>query len=429
MSDEFERTKSNNEDPGTITMNERNVAGKAQPTKKEKQRKSKPPAADAAINTIATGANEHYPSESLNEELLRVLTEVRNGNLGARMPAGQDGINGKICDTLNEILLKNQKKPADSTHGGHVIDKNARMHHRIHEQHLVAANKLLEKEIQERRKSEDKIRHLNHQLMENINKLKSSNEELERFAYVASHDLQEPLRKIILFSDQLSIKYHDVLGTDGQDFVKRITKASERLRILIKNILTFSRSASSADPSETTDLNTLIDSILSDLEVCIDQKKAIFQVSRLPELKIIPEQFRQLFQNLVINALKFSKPNTPPVVRIYGRKAKGREIVGITANRADESFYCIYVEDNGIGFEQKYADEIFTLFKRLNSYDKFEGTGIGLSICKKIADKHHGHITATSTVGQGSTFIIAVPVPSNFEAPASISVDFTGHTN
>jgi signal transduction histidine kinase len=299
-----------------------------------------------------------------------------------------------------------------------VYRKNRQL--RIQEQHLIAANKLLEKEVLERTKSEEKVRLLNHQLMDNINRLKASNEELERFAYVASHDLQEPLRKIILFSDQLSIKYRDVLREDGQDFVERIMKASERMRVLIKNILTFSRSSSTAEHYELTDLNALIDGILSDLEVSIEQKKAILDVARLPELKIIPELFRQLFQNLIINALKFTRDDTQPVIRIYGRKVRGKDVTGITAKRADESFYCIYVQDNGIGFDQKYANEVFTLFKRLNSNDKFEGTGIGLAICKKIIDKHHGQITVTSKENEGSTFMIAIPVPQDFGVPALI---------
>lgn len=289
------------------------------------------------------------------------------------------------------------------------------------EQRLVAANKLLETEIKERRNSEEKIRLLNHQLMENINRLKASNEELERFAYVASHDLQEPLRKIILFSDQLSLKYRGIINEDGQDFIDRIMKASERMRVLIKNILTFSRSSSATEPFEATDLNQIIEGILSDLEVYVEQKKATFNIERLPELKIIPEQFRQLFQNLIINALKFSRDAVPPQIHIYGHKIKGSEIAGITANRAQESFYCIFVRDNGIGFEQKYADEIFTLFKRLNSYDKFEGTGIGLSICKKIVDKHGGHISVTSKTGEGSTFVIALPVPHDFVEPVVVN--------
>ena len=278
------------------------------------------------------------------------------------------------------------------------------------EQRMAAANRLLEKEIRERIASEEKVHLLNKQLLENITRLKASNEELERFAYVASHDLQEPLRKIILFSDQLSMKYKDALTDEGRNFIDRIMKASERMRMLIKNILSFSKTASSSDAFEHTDLNELLDGILSDLEVSIEQKNAVVRVSKLPSLKIAPAQFRQLFQNLIINSLKFSKETEPPLITIYAEKSRGLPISDAKYDVYNEVFYNIYIKDNGIGFEQKYANEIFTLFKRLNSYDKFEGTGIGLSICKKIIDHHGGFISAVSDVGVGTTFVVSLPV-------------------
>ncbi len=278
------------------------------------------------------------------------------------------------------------------------------------EQKMAAANRQLEKEIIEKIKSEERVNQLNRQLVENITRLKETNEELERFAYVASHDLQEPLRKIILFSDQLSYKYGSILKEEGNDFIERIMKASQRMGVLIKNILSFSRSSANSDSFEETNLNTLIDGILSDLEVSIEQKKAVITVDKLPVLKIIPGQFRQLFQNLIINALKFSKPNCKPEIHIFSEKIKGMQLAGISQDQYNDDYCNIYIRDNGIGFEQKYADEIFILFKRLNSYDKFEGTGIGLSICKKIVEKHKGYIAASGKVGEGATFVISLPL-------------------
>lgn len=281
---------------------------------------------------------------------------------------------------------------------------------RMQEQRVAAANRLLEKEIQERIQSEDKVKLLNAQLVENINQLKATNEELERFAYVASHDLQEPLRKIILFSDQLAIKYNAILKEEGCNSVERIMKASERMQMLIRNILSFSRSATNSDSFEMTDLNTLLESIVSDLEVYIEQKQAAIEIETLPSLRIVPDQFRQLFQNLIINALKFSKHDEPPRIRIYGDKVKGRQIPGVKHEHYSRDYFRIFVEDNGIGFEQKYADEIFVLFKRLNTYDKYEGTGLGLSICKKIVEQHNGYISAKGNIGTGATFSIHLPV-------------------
>jgi signal transduction histidine kinase len=289
------------------------------------------------------------------------------------------------------------------------------------EQKTAIANKQLEREIRERINSEEKVKLLNKQLMENINRLKESNEELERFAYVASHDLQEPLRKIILFSDQLAIKYRPLLQGDGRDFIDRITKASERMRTLIKNILAFSRASSTTESFEDTDLGSLLSGILSDLEVSIEQKKAVITVDKLPTLRIIPSQFRQLFQNLIINALKFSKEEVPPEIHIYSDWSKGFKVDGIKEGMHNQDFCNIYIKDNGIGFEQKYADEIFTLFKRLNSYDRFEGTGIGLSICKKIVDKHSGYISATSSIGEGTTFSVSLPAAKLHEITVSVN--------
>jgi len=287
------------------------------------------------------------------------------------------------------------------------------------EQKLTAANKLLEKEILERIQSEEKVILLNKQLIENITQLKAVNEELERFAYVASHDLQEPLRKIILFSDQLANKYRPLLKEEGANFIDRIMKSAKRMQMLIKNILSFSRSSTNFEAFEKTNLNLLLQGILSDLEISIQQKKAEIDIEQLPTLNIIPDQFRQLFQNLIINALKFSKPDCPPHIHIYAEKIKGMQIAGIKDNLYDEDFFTIYVKDNGIGFEQKYADEIFTLFKRLNSYDKYEGTGIGLSICKKIVQQHNGYISANSSVGEGTTFTISLPAMTRNETRLS----------
>ncbi len=190
------------------------------------------------------------------------------------------------------------------------------------EQKMATANRLLEREIIEKIKSEERVNQLNKQLLDNIARLKETNEELERFAYVASHDLQEPLRKIILFSDQLAYKYGPILKEEGNDFIERIMKASQRMGVLIKNILNFSRSSVNSDAFEETNLNTLIEGILSDLEVSIEQKSAIVNVGTLPVVKINAGQFRQLFQNLIINALKFSKPNCVPEIQIFSRQSK-----------------------------------------------------------------------------------------------------------
>lgn len=284
------------------------------------------------------------------------------------------------------------------------------------EQKLMAINKSLAKEIEVRKQTEEKIIDLNTQLIENNRQLKMTNDELERFAYVASHDLQEPLRKIMIFGDRFSTKYLKNLDDEAKDYIDRIMRASERMQLLIKNLLAFSRTAIKADAFEPTDLRELIEGVLTDIEVYIQQKEALVLIEDLPHLTIIPSQFKQLFQNLILNALKFSRNDEPPQVTIYSDRVKGVAIKGITSDKYSDDFYRIYVKDNGIGFESKYADEIFVPFKRLHSFDKFEGTGIGLSICKKITEQHGGTISAQAEPDKGAVFVITIPAKYAVEA-------------
>ena len=277
------------------------------------------------------------------------------------------------------------------------------------EQRLKSVNQNLQKEIQERTLSEQKVNLLNQQLMENILQLKATNEELDRFAYVASHDLQEPLRKIMIFGDRLANKYNEVLGDDAKEYLERMRKASERMQLLINNILDFSKFSAASQSFEQTDLNRLVEEVLSDLEIEIERKRAIIHVDELPSLCVIPGQFRQLIQNLLSNSLKFSKSDVIPRINIHSETLKGRELPAAPNINANEEYCRINVEDNGIGFDEEYAEKIFVIFQRLHSNHIFEGTGIGLSICKKIVEKHNGLISATSIPDKGSVFSVVLP--------------------
>ncbi|HEY0677392.1 MAG TPA: response regulator [Chitinophagaceae bacterium] len=277
------------------------------------------------------------------------------------------------------------------------------------EQKLVAINKNLQIEIHERKASEERVKELNRQLLENIARLESANKDLDRFAFMASHDLQEPLRKIRIFSDLLFVKYKDILDDDGKMNIVRIQGAAERMQALIKDILTFSKITIDKGKFEKINLNPIVDDVLSELEATVREKQAKIIVDKLPALQVNPGLIRPLFYNLISNALKYSKKTDPPVVTIRSEMPNNGQDNG--TEKPGEYKYCrIYVQDNGIGFDQKYSEEIFGMFKRLHLNTEYEGTGIGLALCKKIVEEHNGFISAKSKVNEGSLFIISLPV-------------------
>jgi signal transduction histidine kinase len=288
------------------------------------------------------------------------------------------------------------------------------------EQKLVAINKNLELEIHERKVSEDKVKELNHKLLENIERLESANRDLDRFAFMASHDLQEPLRKMLMFSDRLGHKYKDILDDEGKMFISRIQHAGERMQALIKDILLFSKTSIERPVFVETDLNEILTEVLSEMETVVNDKNAKIEADQLPNLSVNPVLMRPLFHNLISNAIKYAKKDVQPVVKIYSEYSAGQN--GSDPNEIKNKYCRIYVEDNGIGFDQKYSEQIFGMFKRLHLHSEFEGTGIGLALCKKIVEEHNGFITARSKINEGSVFIISLPVqqPST-QMPATAS--------
>ncbi len=275
------------------------------------------------------------------------------------------------------------------------------------EQKLIAINRNLEIEINERKASEEKVKELNRKLLENIAHLEVANNDLERFAFMASHDLQEPLRKIRMFSDMLHIKYKDVLKEDVK-MITRINSAADRMRSLIVDILAFSKLSTEGAEFATSDLNVVLKELLVEMDDEIKEKKATILIDPIPSLYVNSRLMHPLFQNLITNALKYRKKNVDPVIKI-------RSEISLAISDQDSknlvNKYCrIFVEDNGIGFDQKYAEEIFGMFKRLHNKGEFEGTGVGLALCKKIIELHHGFISARSKVNEGSTFIISLPL-------------------
>ena len=236
-------------------------------------------------------------------------------------------------------------------------------------------------------------------------RLQKSNRELQDFAHIASHDLQEPLRKITAFGDRLKARHSDVLGEQGSDYLERMQNAAGHMQHLIEGLLAFSRVTTKANPLEAVDLATVAQGVLSDLEMRINDTGGHVEIGRLPTVSADPVQMRQLFQNLISNALKFHKKDQTPVVKVSTTLLNGNG-----ENPTDEKYYQIAFEDNGIGFDEQYTERIFGVFQRLHGRKEYEGSGIGLSICKKIAERHGGNISAKSTPGEGATFIVTLPV-------------------
>ncbi|HAV76468.1 MAG TPA: hypothetical protein DCX53_03845 [Anaerolineae bacterium] len=225
-------------------------------------------------------------------------------------------------------------------------------------------------------------------------KLEQSNRDLQEFAYVASHDLQEPLRKVLAFGDRLANKYADVLDDTGKDYLLRMQNASQRMQVLIGDLLSLSRVSTRAQPFTKVDLNVIIREVLSNLENIMERTGARVEISNLPTIQADSTQMHQLLQNLIGNALKFQKNGNPPRIKVSAE--------------IEKDFCRISVADNGIGFDIQYLDRIFKPFQRLHNRDEFEGSGMGLAICRRIVERHEGNITATSRPGEGTTFLVTL---------------------
>lgn len=252
------------------------------------------------------------------------------------------------------------------------------------------------------------IRSYEKNLEATVRELNRSNRDLEEFAYVASHDLQEPLRKLSTFSERLVAKVSGQLGDEGIRYTERIIAATENMRTLIENLLEFSRAARPHIPFERIDMAAVLRQTVSDLEITIEQTGAVVSFNNLPTIDAISSQMQQLFTNLIGNAIKFRKPNEVPRVDISSEtlSVHQKDDLGLPL---DAEYFRLEVRDNGIGFEQEYAHKIFQIFQRLHGKVEYPGSGVGLAICKKIVENHRGTIYAEGRVGEGSVFTIILP--------------------
>lgn len=273
----------------------------------------------------------------------------------------------------------------------------------INENGRVVGSVVVFKDITERKQVQDS-------LARKASELARSNAELEQFAFVASHDLQEPLRKIQAFGDRLKVKCQPLEAPDIQDYLERMQGAAARMRTLINDLLAFSRVIRSSEPFVPVDLAQITKEVLGDLEVRIEKSGAKIELQELPKVEADAMQMRQLMLNLLSNALKFQAPGASPVIRI-----SATNLTPLSREPQCE----IRVQDNGIGFDEKYMDKIFAVFQRLHGRTEYEGTGVGLAVCRRIVDRHHGTITAQSEPGKGATFIVMLPIKQSAPQPAT----------
>ena len=283
---------------------------------------------------------------------------------------------------------------------------------------LVMVFYLTMRDIRERRKNEQRLQAAHDQLEDRVlertrelnelnAELERSNRELQDFAFVASHDLQEPLRKIQAFGDRLRTVQGPNFTDQGRDYLDRMHSAAGRMHRLINDLLTFSRVSTKAQPFAPTDLNKIAEDVVTDLETRIDETGGEVEIGELPVIEADELQMRQLLQNLIANALKFRRTDVSPHVIISAETLPARP--SENGQQPTDEMVKIYVKDNGIGFDEKYLDRIFTPFQRLHGRNEYEGTGIGLAVCRKIVERHGGTLTAESRTGEGSTFIVAMP--------------------
>jgi len=257
-------------------------------------------------------------------------------------------------------------------------------------------------DITDRKRDEEKLRVYSA-------KLERSNRALQDFAQVASHDLQEPLRKILAFGDRIKCKAGESLDAECRDYLQRMFNAATRMQTLITDLMTFSRVETQAQPFVKTDLGVIAREVSADLESRIEQSGGRVEIEELPTIDADPMQMRQLLQNLIGNSLKYYRAGVSPIVRVYSQALDARSPEAMNDHALARQLCQLLVTDNGIGFDEKYLDRIFNCFQRLHKKSEYEGTGVGLAICRKIVDRHGGSITARSSPGQGSTFVVTMP--------------------
>jgi light-regulated signal transduction histidine kinase (bacteriophytochrome) len=316
-------------------------------------------------------------------------------------------------DHLPEKLIQQAAQNGKATHEGWRLRKDGTTFWgytvitALHDEHNnITGYSKVTRDLTERKISEEKLKEYAAHVAKKNEELEIINKDLESFTYMASHDLQEPLRKIRTFIGFIMNKADEQLTPQTKDYFNRIVTAADRMQTLIEDLLTYSRTNISDHKYEPVSLSEIIEEVKKNLSEIIEEKNAKIEFHDLPVLNILPQQFLQLFTNLIDNAIKYNRENISPVIKISSRKINAKDIL---PSAHTKYAYKISVEDNGIGFEMEYAEKIFGLFQRLHGQSDYPGTGIGLAICKKIVQNHKGEINATGEPGKGSVFNIYLP--------------------
>lgn len=407
--------------------------------------------AEAAIRGYNLTNDTSFLRPSMEERSVRIELEYRN-----LRKMTEDPVQLRNLDTLKQLLdikykqlsagvkVQTPHRDSISVNEGEVsmerIDKQVRKMMRIEDTQLSEKSRLFEffsnlwipmlfilsllaifigiysyivlnREFRLQMTIESRMRSYQRELQENIQLLNKSNKELEQFAYVASHDLQEPLRKISTFSDRLQSKYRQDLTDDAAELLDRMTSAVGRMRVLVNDLLIFSRAGRIAPESIVpVDMNALIGDVIGDLELALQEKSGRIVYGDMPVIEGMDTGLHQLFQNLLSNSIKFAHPGRPLEIDILPEVLSGREAGFASDNKRQQQYCRITITDNGIGFEPSNAERIFLIFQRLHGVSEYKGTGIGLAICQKIVDAHQGTIQASGEPGKGATFTIILPL-------------------
>jgi light-regulated signal transduction histidine kinase (bacteriophytochrome) len=351
---------------------------------------------------------------AMEEEEMRLL-DMRRGDARvsywtAVVSSLMSGVIGVGLVALG-LFLAHRDLAARERHAAELARMNEWLEERVRDRTaaISAANNSLRDEIAERSRAEQATRLL-------AAELERSNRELTQFAAVASHDLQEPLRKIQAFGDRLLFQCGEQLNDKGRDYLNRMLGAAGRMRALIDGLLEYSRVTMRRQPMIPVNLHQVAEDVVGDLENRLQQASGRVEIGELPTIDADPTQMRQLFQNLIGNALKFRKKDSDPVVRVSG----GVVAAPAGSNGTAAVPWCeLSFVDNGVGFETVYSERIFDLFQRLHGRDEYEGTGMGLAICKKIVERHGGRISATGELGEGARFTVLLPMAHPQETPVS----------